>query len=681
MLTQIALRRLQLWMIDAKPKDPLQRQVLGFELGQLGYRISNIDDFTAITRPEFKTALSILKAMRGGDVKYVPLFKRFPDDLPNDHEYLIRRIIGFFGLNTFAKPERFGANPIDQRQRQDLWQAAVAAQEAQLRDTHTEWLTLTLVSPDEAAQQLRQWVLDLIYGATAIKEALWQDIFTILEHVEIEIEFEQIPVKETLARLAAHHWQEWTHVNLNTPTDLLRMLAFLQGQDVSLAQPIDLKGLKLSKPQRRAIVDFLNRCPALSEDLLRYPRLWISLSRWLHPGDFTKRFPAVAKAFDDLRNDRIKSFDSGVINAPIEAQIHTLLQRPSVFLRRLTWLLKDHSPQVVTDGILSLQDQVATLPLPLLVTTYCALDYGGDRVIINKKGKPYTIQKRKSLGDISGVLAAIETLILTKLEGSKNWHKVWLDPAIDKLVLPLQARKQSDGLLNLGRGSRIALDPTVLRLFIYWHENTKQTDLDLSALKLNKQFECVGHVSWNNYGSNNNIAHSGDIQSAPLGAAEFIDLRLSALKDHYIVPAIIHYIGDSFADLKACYAGWMHREAVGSDRQSFDPKTVAEKVNVNQNGRMWVPFMFDLKAKEMIYTDLYLAGQRTIEANPHFPALAAALATYWQARPTFGRLARWYVQANHARLVPKHDAIVTIGTSDDCSINVLKLVGQGVTSF
>jgi hypothetical protein len=681
MLNKIALRRLRCWIDSSSQPDLFQSKVLGFELGQLGFKIKNIDRFTSITRSEFEAALDTLIEMRGGDVQYVPLFTRFPDNLPNDGEYLIRRVLGSFGLNTFIDRSKFGADPVSQMQREDLSQAAVEAQTRRLTDDRTEWITLTIVTQDEANQQLIQWASDLIYGSTPIKEALWQDILAVLNRLKVDIHIEQIQIKETLAALAAARWWNLGKIIVRTPTDLLRMFAFIQCEDVSLAEHINLQGLKLSKPQRREIIRFLNQCPALAEDLLRYQRLWISISKWLHPGDYVKQFPAVAKAFDDLRNDRIVSFESLVINSPLQERLEHLLKRPSVLLRKLTWLLQDCPPEVLATAILKLKDNVTTLPLPLLITAYYAVKYDRDRLVINKKGKPYTIEKRSSLGDVSAVLAAIDTLILTKLHGTKDWDKVWIDPAIDKLVLPLQARKQSDGLLNLARGSRISADGEVIRLFVYWQERTQRTDLDLSAMKLDANFNFMGHISWSNYGAGEDIAHSGDIQSAPLGAAEFIDLRLAALEEGYILPSIIRFAGEEFSNLQACYAGWMNRALVGSDTQTFDAKTVAEKVNVNQNAQTWIPFLFDVAAREIVYVDLYSEGQRTIEGNEHFPALAAALASYWQARPTFGALARWYVRANHATIVERENAAITIGISEDCTINVLKLVGQGVTSF
>jgi hypothetical protein len=67
---------------------------------------------------------------------------RFPDDLPNDGEYLVRRIVGFFGLSAvvFGDLSRFGADPVTQMQRSDLWLQAIEVQSQRLHDNHTEWI-------------------------------------------------------------------------------------------------------------------------------------------------------------------------------------------------------------------------------------------------------------------------------------------------------------------------------------------------------------------------------------------------------------------------------------------------------------------------------------------------------------------------------------------------------------
>jgi hypothetical protein len=157
MLNTIALRRLRCWINDsAGAPDPIQAKVLALELGQLGFRIENMAVFTATTRADFTAMIATLTELRDGNVQYVPLFSNFPDDLPNDYEYLFRRVLGFWGLDSFADEGRFGANPISQMQQEDLWQKAIAAQSQKLSDIQTEWIDLTIASPAEGQQRLQQ---------------------------------------------------------------------------------------------------------------------------------------------------------------------------------------------------------------------------------------------------------------------------------------------------------------------------------------------------------------------------------------------------------------------------------------------------------------------------------------------------------------------------------------------
>ncbi len=680
-LNEICLRRLRCWIdLDRQP-DLIQAQVFQLELGQLGFRVNQIDRFTATTRAEFELGLVILSELRGNNVNYVPLFNHFPDDLPNDGEYLVRRILGFFGLNTFASSvfDRFGADPVTQMQRSDLWSMAIASQADRLHDLKTEWLDIDIIDRVEAEAKLTKWCTDLLYSFTPIKEQLWTDIFTVLAAVKIDLKIEEIKIKETLSRLAVDRWQKSAHITVKTPTDLLRMFAFMCEQDVSLARSVNFTGLKFSKPQRRAIVSFLNNCPALSEDLLRYRGLWISLSKWIHPGDLATKFPRVAKAFDDLRNDRIKSFESQIINAPSDRRIEKLLERPSLFLRKITWLLKDTPPEIIAAAISKSLDRAETIPLPLLLGVYFAIKYDGDRVVINKKGTPYPLKERENLGNVEPILAALDRSIIAQLKDTKNWNTVWIDPALDCLVLPLQTRQQSDGLLNLARGSRISIDDVdTIRLFVYWQETAERTDLDLSAIQLDREFYYIGHVGWNNYGDKEDIVHSGDIQSAPLGATEFIDLRLDRIDAKYIMPSILRFTGETFTVLDTCHAGWMKRQSIHSDTKTFDPQTVAEKINPHLSKKIWIPFLLDVEARQIIYVDLYTNGHNTIENNPDLPKIAAALTKFSQSKPTFAALANWYVRANNAKLVDRENAEISIGITDDCTINVLKLVGDGV---
>lgn len=676
-LANIALRRLNCWVSTPSETNEVFTKVLKLELGQIGYTLKS-DNLEVICTEEYKKRLDLLTEKRGGDVWYVPLFTNFPDELPNDTSYLIQRILGFFGINTFAKKD-FGANPITQRQEEEIYQEAVSQQKQKLSDDNINWIELNVLSIDEAKTALSNWLASLLYANTSIQETLWDDIFAAIVETNFEVNYSNVSFKETLVRLSVQPWLATNNLNLDTPTDILRLLACIQGQDISLASKIVLKGLRFSKPQRRAILGFLNSSTNLEEDLLRYKALWVSISNRLHPGDYVKQFPKVVQAFDDLRNNRIKSFNSKVLNSEFRTRLELLKQRPGVFLRNLSLLSKetDGENHRIADALLSIDP--SKFQLTTLITTYAALKYDGERLVINKKGKPYNIDSRGF--DIHyRVTEAVETILLSKLNGLCDWKSVYIDPAAYKIVLPLQIRKQSEGSLVIARGSRLKLsDCKVLRVFLYWQQLQNRTDIDLSVLFLNKDVEEIKYVSFSDYGDGIEAAHSGDITSAPYGAAEFIDINLKKIDaaSKYLVPSVLRYGGDEFVDLVKCYSGWMERNNIDRNIKTFDIGTVVSKVSVNGDGMNWVPFIYEVETSEIIWVDLYSKGSRVIQGNKHFPKQVKAISQFSDAKPTFGLLASLYAEANAIEvLTDKKTAKVTVGVDDTCTINVVKLFGE-----
>jgi hypothetical protein len=676
-LNLIALRRLFLLICPQNREDQVQQTSFYFEAGQLGFRVENLSAFTSFSPTELSSVFTVLKEMRGGNVKYVPLFKNFPNEIPNDEEYLWQRIANFFSL-SFAEPfdkTKFGACPVTQRQKLSYWIDSVKAQEQKANDSKIVWVTLTCLPLSQRNEKLVAWMESLLYAPTAINDLMWDDLLYACSLLRPRIDFGRVKVKETLARLACDVWLKENQIIVSTPTDFLRVLAYQQSQDVSLVQSVKLKGLKLRKPQRKEIVRFLSTCSNLEEDLLRYKGLWISLSEWIHPGDYFKKYPTVAKAFDALRNNKIKTF-LGQANIA-ENTLKFLSVRPGVLFRQLSYLLTAYSDEEVAQEIGKLKKD--SVPLPLLLTTHAILQYSGPRMAIVKSGKAHTIADKETIKIPEKTLQAIKDLILANLKTEIPWKTVWIDPAVRNLVLPLQTRKQSEGLLNLARGSRIPVTSPIVRLFVYWKQKETRTDLDLAVLKLGKNGDVQGRVSWNYYSNlDDDFRFSGDLTSAPYGAAEFMDCRVEKITSPYIFASIKKFSGEKFPDLESCYAGWMEREKADTNFQQFDPKTVVQKVNVIRDGNTWVPFVFDVERNEIVYTDLYLTGGRCIENDKHFGDLALAAIRLSENKPNYGQLLKFFLEANGIQEVEETVAEYKIGMNDNVDLNVLSLYGDDV---
>src|SRR5690606_29387588 len=109
------------------------------------------------------------------------------------------------------------------------------------------------------------------------------------------------------------------------------------------------------------------------------------------------------------------------------------------------------------------------------------------RAVVNKRGTARVVpspqhrldgESRAALTEIvSDAIAAV----IARDKGPWPGRRVWIDPALRQITVPLQQRKAADGLLTVGRGSKLPLpECRVLRLFVWWKQAQRRTDLDLS---------------------------------------------------------------------------------------------------------------------------------------------------------------------------------------------------------
>jgi len=654
-MLDILIKRLRL--LPTVKGEKQQEECWKWELGQLGVGI----EYGIPTSTE---VLDIIKEWRGATKNYVPLFSNFPNEYPNDGEYLVRRVLGYLGLDTFDR-SKYGHNPITQFSDSHLYQRAIDKQRTRARDNGYEWITLTPIGESEVNSRLAEWVTSLLYSPTPIPDYLWVDIERVLSLFP-SIEVDRIVVKESLVRYVSLQWDLGGSLKgLKTPTDILRLIAYRGGGDVSLAKPLKLKGMKYSKKLRLAILTILTNSPRLEEDLLSYKGLWKSLVKYLHPGDYVAKFPSVVTAFDNLLNGRIRSAEFKLLNGTLEEQREVAKVNPGLLVSLLTSV----------DGSLLEEVDPKKVDLPLLLRAFSRLGYTGQRTVIIKTGAPYNLPE---CGSDLYVRGKLKKLILRRLSGRKpEWEgkTIYLD-GLDDILLPFSMRKVSEGYLNLARGSRVSLgEGEVIRLFLYWKQKEKRTDLDLSALYLDEEFTPKGRVSFSSYENDADIYHSGDIQEAPQGATEYMDISLSQ-RYRYIVPLVLTYHGESFTQLAECNVGWMMR--TNADSRQFDPATLQERFLVSGDGKNWLPFFIDLKEREVIYADIYSKGHRNIEGNKHLSQLVSNLSRFRELRPTYGSYIRLLAEANGASVAPLEKDDTTDGDIVITKGDVIHLISHSI---
>lgn len=713
-MKHIAVRRLRVVPIPrGKGVSPKRRIGLLSELARLGYEVKNpelLHESSDALFVGYADTVKTLREMRGGDVDYVPLFTGFPDEVPDDDAYFAKRVLGYIGnvAGWFAKGDTldsgltvpewlfdlkdFGADPISQFQDKALFDKGREAQRERAGDTHVEWMPLELVFEDDVLPLLEEWLRDALYAASSIKEELHEDVRELLSFFGASaIDADEITMKETQALVLETFWKAGDEAGVaamaTTPTDLLRLFAALTGTDVSLATKIRFP--KFSRAQRRLVLGILDKAPSLAEDLKRYRGLWLELGRYIHPSEHGRTYKRAAKAFDLLRNGKIETFESKteafIADRDVESLITHLSKRPGLFARKLHELLR-RFPEFthrILDAFAAKIDGVPLKTLLVLDKYFSTINDEELRVVINKKGAikvlENTTQKALSEGQLERLAELLKAALVAQLSQRESWQgqRVWIDPELANYTVPLQQRAASDGLLSVGRGSRIAVDlDKVIRLFVYWKQAARRTDLDLSLMQMDEDFQYIGHVSYTQL-SGAGIRHSGDLQSAPHGAAEFIDVDPKALASgvRYLAPQIYRYCGESFADTAAAHAGWMVRDRVDANIKSFDIKTVANKFDLRGRAAYCVPLLVDLEAKQIVIVDLYM-GTRAFHnhvegAHGDVSKACRAISRFTATRPDMRTLAQLHATARGASIFEGDpaEADISFGLAD-CTYNV-----------
>ena len=190
-------------------------------------------------------------------------------------------------------------------------------------------------------------------------------------------------------------------------------------------------------------------------------------------------------------------------------------------------------------------------------------------------------------------------------------------------TVPLGQRSASPGLRTAGRGTRLPLpEGETIRFFLHWRDlpkapgpsgppatvNSRETrvDLDLSAFFVSEDFTRTEQIAYYNLRSTAAV-HSGDLTSAPDGAAEFIDVTLAeALRQgwRYVVMTVHSFSHHRLSEVPECWAGAMARGVDPQSGEVFEASTVMQRLDLVSPTFNATPFVIDLAERRLIWWDL-----------------------------------------------------------------------------
>ena len=385
----------------------------------------------------------------------------------------------------------------------------------------------------------------------------------------------------------------------------------------------NLKKLNLCNKDRKFISKLLDyffisdRCHA--NDIAacsERKKIWCGLLHHIHytaKNDAAIRFLNVMRGNKNVSNlSKIENFmrDGLVVQA---AQMAVNTKGSSYVLRNLNYFLSRCNCSDEVEGVIKCLDtSCSTIALMQLYYNY--LTYSGSnsaRVFsFVKNGLMKThvetdeeCNRRKSvvLEPIRKYACAVlKDLICESLKNKLG--KVYLDPDMSKLAIPLYAATGESGLGILSTGSRLPINSYNIRAFTYW-ENVD--DIDLSCIVVNEDGS-QDEFSWRTIHSKTSeaITFSGDQTSGFYGGSEFFDVDINLLKKQnpnakYIVFCNNVFSGVAFKDC-ICRAGYMLREDLDAG-QIYEPKTVKSSYNITADSTFAYLFAIDLDTNELVW--------------------------------------------------------------------------------
>ncbi|MEU4561612.1 hypothetical protein AB0F72_24795 [Actinoplanes sp. NPDC023936] len=706
-LERIGFDRLGLVVTPRCVATPAVSAPLLAEFAHAGVRFANPEEITDGLAGPHRELIAHIRAKRGDKGTYAPLFRGFPERLPQYDDAAFRFVMARVRLLTgdddweraldFSRFDWWPASSIPQDEARSA--ADRRAQAMLPRDSRIEWITVRLVGRPELEERLTAWMRDCFTSAASLREDVRSDLGVLVNLLGVDgIEIADVRFRENRTLLFELLWtldRRRLPYTGATPDDLLRLFAALTGGDISLAGPIRFP--RLSRADRRIVINMLEASDRLG-DVFRRRGLWLAIDRGLHVGEF--RAPRVRDTFALLRETR---HDYTAFPSRFErtlARDHTAAVRlaaaeaPGLLgrgLRRLAALAGGDDERAALVGAIA--EAGERIPLRVLLAARAQLADNGrtyPRVVFGKDGSSLPIVREPGHLAVpkdfrAALLAAIDSAVDARIAAKGDWsaETVWIEPGLDRLLLPDQLRATAQGLIQVERGSRLPVgDAAVVRLFVHWREAGERSDLDLSCVALDERFRIVDQVSWTNLG-NGVMTHSGDLTSAENGAEEFLDIDLAkAIKIgrkrgwRYLVPVIFRYAGPTFEALAEAYTGWMLRTDATSRNRVFDPATVANAFPLTGRKRYAVPMLLDLESGEVLYVDVYLNAPpraRVEKDSQDVALLVAAVAARRRTKVNIAALALTHVFSRGATLVDDPaKATITFGTGEGRTYDVLR---------
>ncbi len=627
-----------------------------------------------------KNVTPALKQRLGGHVRMQPMYPNFPkqvmemDDAVLWFNALLHYTGDLFNLRILPEYEKKERKPLRKSEGQER-----ALQVVDIKGLKQFLSNLT--------QMNTVW--------TPAQTELAKAALPLLVHWDIVSEKTALPQRENQAHIVGH-WltlvgkkeiqgDVWPANRIST-TDILRAAVAYSNGDPSLASSSEkVRFARMSRAQRRILMNALEKAVVETnsplEDLFNERQGWLRLAEKLHVGEWHKQVKA-REAIDVLRNHDAPPTWNSQLNAVLEqpASDESVQKAVSLFaknpgyaaraLRRVVLWAQDRS-EVITKAFAEVADRVDTPVLLSVEATFKAEKAQRQRVMLPKgdaawryrvDGKSATLDREIK----EEVIRICQDKLVERFSALEPLGKVYVEKGLDDVIVPKGLRSASDSVGVVTRGSWLPVDDDakVIRLFLWWKDTDQgRVDVDLSAVGVTKNFRSSETCNYQAL-KGSGLVHSGDITSAPEGAAEFIDIYLDETRKEtrYVVLTANVFTGPTFKKLPECFVGWQERQSKQRG-EIMELSTVVDKFQVTANAKGFLGVVFDVKERKIMWLDLPSTTRSGLSIHGDMKNICAAVEDfqlYAESQPKIGHLVALHVLARGGEIVenPKDADIV-----------------------
>ncbi|MBQ3016514.1 MAG: hypothetical protein IJD79_07025 [Clostridia bacterium] len=394
----------------------------------------------------------------------------------------------------------------------------------------------------------------------------------------------------------------------------------------------DLDYLNLKNSDRKfvsALLDSIFEIAHLNvRECYEKRKIWVGLLHHIH---YKPKSEAGEKFVSEMRgkgkNKSVYSeFEAAIAAGEIKRATDVILRGKGsgALLRNLNYLLSRAKTDEDIEYIIGKIDtKNAIMLIQLLISyanykakearTFKFIKYG---MLVHHNESEEEQARRLSVLD-EALIIRIKKTIKRKLEEllSCKLGKIYIDPDMKNVALPIQESASMGGFGCLPRGSRIKIPKTKkIRAFTYWE---KVNDIDLAMIGLDADGNQT-EFSWRTIFLEENqdaIVFSGDQTAGYEGGSEYYDVDLELFKKRH--PAIKYlictnsvYSGVPFSEI-VCTAGYMTRDIEDSG-EVFEPKTVKSSFKVTADSTTAYIFAIDIKENEFIWLNIADESMRIV---------------------------------------------------------------------